>query len=100
MIPSQAAPHVYPMNVRGETYGPEIYAENPDQAPDLILAVATNGREGYVRKVDLRGPQPRTLADVAAIDESAGRGRDIPVYESDGTTVIGTFHILPARSSR
>ena len=74
----------YPVNENGETYGtlaegtlPLFPIENIEQyerLPDLIAAVSSNGREGYVRKKDLYEG-----------------GDAIPVYEQDGTTVIGTF---------
>lgn len=39
-------------NANGETYG-TILAEG--QTLDLVAAVATNGKEGYVRQTDLEG---------------------------------------------
>lgn len=91
--------YAYPVNERGQSFGPEIYARTPDEAPDLILAVGTNGDEGYVRQSDLRGLQPKSLDDVASINAQAAQGRDIPLYAENGTTVIGKFHI-EAGSSR
>ena len=61
-------------NARGQTYG----QCNVRGCPDLIGAQATNGRLGFVL--------------TAQFDSFQGTGY-IPVYESDGTTVIGKFSI-------
>jgi hypothetical protein len=77
------------VNARGQTFG----VENDDGSPDLVAAVATNGRQGYVLNSELLGPQPTSPADALAQNNAHPNGRDIPVYESDGQTQIGTFHI-------
>ncbi|MEC4271582.1 hypothetical protein VJ923_00210 [Adlercreutzia sp. R25] len=41
------------VNEAGQTYGTAFDAESSEAEPDLIEAVATNGQEGYVLKVDL-----------------------------------------------
>ena len=60
-------------NANGQTYG----ACNYNGCPDLIGARATNGKIGFVfiKQMD------------------PGPDRYIPVYESDGTTIIGRFSI-------
>jgi hypothetical protein len=60
-------------NAKSETYG----QCNINGCPDLIGAQATNGKIGFVLTKQM----------------SAGPDRYIPVYESDGTTVIGRFSI-------
>jgi hypothetical protein len=60
-------------NGRGETYG----QCNVNGCPDLIGAQATNGKIGFV----------------FVKQTTTGADRYIPVYESDGTTVIGQFSI-------
>ena len=81
------------VNARGETYGSEAYGANPD----LISAVATNGREGYIRRTDLdaaTGPEPSSPPEAIARQDSREPGSTyIPVFESDGVTVIGQFEI-------
>ncbi len=81
------------VNARGETYG--VAGEGSE--PDLIAAIATNGREGYVRRSALdaaAGANASTPAEALAWqDAHAGKTFYIPVYESDGETVIGTFAV-------
>ncbi len=43
----------YEMNDSGMTYGSSLYATYPEDEPDLIEAIATNGEVGYVKKVEL-----------------------------------------------
>ncbi len=45
-------------NANGDTYGSALHAASPELEPDLIAAMATNGREGYVYKKDL---EPESL---------------------------------------
>ncbi|MFF1879763.1 hypothetical protein [Leifsonia sp. NPDC058230] len=61
-------------NAKGQTYG----VCNIDGCPQLIGARATNGKDGFVLRSQFGTFQ--------------GTGY-IPVYESDGTTVIGKFSI-------
>lgn len=81
------------VNANGETYGSEGYGATPD----LILAIATTGREGYVRRTELDaagGPEPTSPAQAIEIQKARPPGSIfIPVYESDGITVIGQFEI-------
>jgi hypothetical protein len=62
--------------------------------PDLISAVGVDGTHGYVLKKDLDGEQPKTLEEALAIQKNRpASGRDIPLYDVDGKTIIGVFHI-------
>lgn len=83
------------VNARGETYG--VAGDGPE--PDLIAAMATNGRQGYVRRTELdsaAGANPSTPAEALAWqDAHAGETFFIPVYESDGETVVGSFRVGP-----
>ena len=75
----------YPVNDSGLTYGPvpdyedvmdaETREEHLERWPDLVLVETAEQEEGYVYKDDLF---------------DSGK-EDIPVYESDGATVIGVF---------
>lgn len=92
------------VNAYGDTYGVE---GGPDGQPDLILVsgLAPDGSrvEGYAWASALSGfspehaVQPSNPAEAlewqAERDEKYPTGWDIPVYESDGRTEIGTFHI-------
>lgn len=82
-------------NASGETYGTIAYGADPD----LIAAYATNGEFGYVRREDLaeasegQPPLPQTPTDGG----SAAPARSvIPVYDSDGDTVVGEFEVQVA----
>ena len=79
------------VNASGETYG----VANQHGTPDLIAV--DQGIAGYVRKSDMNcasGGDVQTLAQAANWDKtSQNRNISIPVYESDGTTVVGTFVI-------
>jgi hypothetical protein len=85
------------VNEDGHTFG----AMNEGSGPDLIAAVATNGRQGYVRRDDLEEANGTTASQEFTSPEDALRWQEqnagktifIPVYESDGTTVIGEFQI-------
>ena len=69
------------VNADGLTYG----VANDRGTPDLIAAVASNGKVGYVYSRDLIGPAPTSLQ----IGPPTGQVRSIPVYTFDGHTVIG-----------
>lgn len=69
------------VNADGLTYG----VENDRGTPDLVAAIASNGKVGYVYSRDLIEPAPTSLQ----IGAPTGQMRSIPVYTSDGQTVIG-----------
>lgn len=88
----------YPVNDNGMTYGSGAGIDEDDPGPDLIAAYGTNGRCGFIRSAD-RDPGPQTLADVRAhLADPDPDGYDIPLYQQDGVTVIGVFHIGPGRT--
>jgi hypothetical protein len=60
-------------NAHGQTLG----SPNANGMPDLIPARATNGKVGYISSQAM----------------ASTRSSDVNVYESDGTTVIGTFNM-------
>lgn len=91
----------WPTNAAGQTYGD---AEGPvleEDFPDLILVGAGNGRMGYVERDlldELTGANvsnPQEALEWQRQQDEAGPQPSIfiPVYESDGTTQIGTFEI-------
>jgi hypothetical protein len=80
-------------NANGETYG----VANRTGTPDLV-AVAFDGgkRQGYVKSSDINcangGSEIRSPAQALAWQAaSKNRNVSVPVYQSDGTTEIGTF---------
>jgi hypothetical protein len=80
-------------NARGETYG----VMNKNGSPDLVAVVIDGGKlEGYVKASDLACASGqdvvRSPAEALAWDRaSEDRDISVPVYKSNGTTVIGTF---------
>ncbi|QQS01919.1 MAG: hypothetical protein IPK37_05890 [Austwickia sp.] len=77
-------------NARGQTYGSMAF----HLEPDLVSVSMENGGTGYVLRTDLEGDgPPRTPMTTSAVP------RKIPVYESDGVTVIGEFTIGGGQAS-
>jgi hypothetical protein len=78
-------------NAHGQTYG----VPNKHGFPDLLGVSFDRGRSGYVKSTDLNcaaGGNARTPAQQLARQKILkGRSVSVPVYESDGTTKIGTF---------
>jgi hypothetical protein len=85
------------VNANGDTYGTSTTGLNPD----LLSVIATNGRFGYAYTEELDEINGTTASrgftspeDALAWQESRrGKTFSIPVYESDGETVIGEFVI-------
>ncbi|WP_232699113.1 hypothetical protein [Brevibacillus daliensis] len=83
----------YPVNEQGQTYGHVPYHSGPTtQEPDLISTVGENGVVGYVKASDM-APSVSSPEEAIAYQESmeAIGYKSIPLYESDGKTVIGEF---------
>jgi hypothetical protein len=73
------------VNASGQTYG----VQNQDGIPDLVAAMATNHRSGYVYASQLETEPPK--APSQAIADNDAPPRTLTVYESDGKTPIGKF---------
>lgn len=87
-------------NANGQTFG----ATNVNGTPDLVAVVVDHGTfHGYVKASDLSCAESgdvKSPAETLTWDkESRNRNISIPVYESDGTTVIGTFVMGNAKGS-
>lgn len=80
-------------NKNGEIYGSEMFLEEIGVQPDLILAKGKNGHTGYVKNKDLDYFRPSTPEEAIAYQNQRPRFREIPLYESDGQTIIDTFII-------
>lgn len=92
------------VNSSGQTYGVSGSIEGE---PDLVSAIGTapDGRtiEGYAFASELNGSSPdhpgmptspeEAVRWTEEIQQKYPNGWTIPVYESDGTTQIGTFHV-------
>ncbi|WP_143811865.1 hypothetical protein [Paenibacillus sp. SSG-1] len=84
----------FPKNIHGQTYGSSADAASPGMEPELIRAIGVDGTEGYVLKKDLDGELPKSPEEAIAIQNSRSPdGRDIPLYDVDGESVIGVFHV-------
>ena len=80
------------VNANGDTYG--ISGSDDGDEPDLVAVQATNGREGYAYARDLAGYEPTSPADAVAWQRAhEGETRVVPVYLSDGETVVGELEI-------
>ena len=80
------------INANGQSYG----QMNSSGSPDLVQVVLKkDGHQGYAKSSDLdcaSGGNVKTLADAAAWTAFAKTHNvSIPVYESNGTTVIGSM---------
>ncbi|WP_248928018.1 hypothetical protein [Paenibacillus hamazuiensis] len=85
----------YPKNEKGQTYGSSADATSPETMPDLISASGVDGTLGYLLKKDVIGSEnPKTPEEALALQKSRPPGgRDIPLYDVDGETIIGVFHV-------
>ena len=95
---------VWGVNARGETFGVE--KEGTD-GPDLTAVTGENSLgetvEGYARRSELMGfgpdwpEMPSTPEEALAWQEERAMryptGWDVVIYESDGITPIGVFHV-------
>lgn len=100
-VDNEPAPN-YPRNAKGQTYGSALDARTPAEEPDLIEAIATNGRVGYVYRDELMGDVPTTLEEVRQhiANGQPSEPRVIPVYEDDGETQIGVFRMEDSPADR
>ncbi len=73
---------MFPLNSNGQSYGSELDAATFEERPDLIAAIATNGRSGFVGQKELDMASMRELTSPV----------EIPVYDLSGE-VIGAFEI-------
>ena len=95
---SELIEHGYPVNDRGETYGPGGRYADWLGRPDLELAMGKNGVEGYIRRSEadeVSGGSVRTPEEAVAWNEYVRRRGpvEIPVYREDGETVVDWFVI-------
>ena len=96
---SKATPNVMPkqsrmtaqVNSLGDIYGSEIFLNEIGISPNLILAEGENGEVGYVRAEDINRGNVETISEAIAYGE--GSTYNVPLYNEDGNTVIGTFTV-------
>ncbi|GAB3216277.1 hypothetical protein GCM10027586_07820 [Kineococcus gypseus] len=79
------------INARGQSYG----VLNEHGVPDLVAVTATNGRVGYAYASELGLTAPPASSPQEALEQQAlQQARPaslVPVYDSEGTTLIGQF---------
>ena len=77
------------VNARGQTYG----VQNQHGVPDLVAAIATNGRTGYVYSDELQRAEQsgNPTSPPQAISGNHVVASKLTVYESDGRTPVGEF---------
>lgn len=93
----------YPVNEQGQTYGssslayeqiPEgiLASEAIEYLPDLVSVVNSDGTEGYVLKEDFHPSTPTSPEEAIQMqNDGAFDEKEVPLYASDGKTVLGTF---------
>lgn len=79
-------------NQNGEIYGSELFLSEIGVEPDLILAIGINNVCGYVRASDLE-PVINSPEEALEYQQTLEPSKTIPLYEEDGTTIIGSFVI-------
>lgn len=72
-------------NRNGQTYGPDFLEAN------LVAVISEEGYKGYVYREDLNPPNFNSPEEALKWQESKPEYTIIPVYKSDGKTVVGTF---------
>lgn len=92
----------WPVNAHGQTYGVQGTSPIP---PTLIRAQGASASgapiTGYVYSKELNTDQPTPTSPAQALQQQkqlAGKypdGVKIPLYKSDGSTIIGTFTVYP-----
>ncbi|GEM_PF-700201 len=83
----------YDINENGETYGSALSSYTIGIEPDLIAAVGTNGVNGYVKAAELT-PEVSTIEEALALMGENGSVRTIPLYDVNGTAILGQFDIV------
>lgn len=82
------------VNAHGEVYGSEIFLAQLGVEAELIQARGNNGNIGYVKNADLNLDYAvETPSDAIYAMTARGGDRTIPVYASDGETIIDTFTV-------
>jgi hypothetical protein len=83
----------YQINDNGQTYGSAMLESTKGYEPDLISAIGIDESEGYVYATDLNGTVPNTPEEAIELMAHRSDSREIPLYKSDGKTIIGIFRI-------
>ena len=79
----------YKINENGQFYGKAISEEITGVSLNLIESIGINGKKGYVKATDLT-PDFKSLEEARKYIPA---DKIIPVYDSDGYTIIDTFEL-------
>lgn len=82
----------YQVNETGQTFGQGPYLEGPTQEPELIKARGVNGEIGYLRITDLNS-SITSPSEVRLNHDEVKKNTMIPLYKSDGITIIDQFSL-------
>ncbi len=87
-------------NQDGQTYG-SLEGHTIEDAPNLISARGIDGTIGYVKGTDVFEPTPSSPEEAVKRQlEKEARGLyTVPLYDSDGKTVIGEFMMGTGKES-
>lgn len=87
-------------NAKGLTFGSALALSAEGEEPDLVSVFADSGQIGYAFTSDLEAASGLvdTPSEASKYQKSVSSklAKKVPVYESDGVTVIGTFTITPS----
>lgn len=94
-VSASSSKPTYNVNENGETYGNDIQAMTIGYEPDLIYAQGIDGTLGYVKASDLSGNEksPAEALQKQMLSEESNSATYIPLYMSDGETIIGSFEL-------
>ena len=82
------------MNENGEIFGSELFLSEMGIEPDLIKTLGDGGNVGFVKSDDLNyGDDVSTPDEALEFAAAQNPSRTIPVYMSDGETIIDTFTV-------
>ncbi len=84
---------VVQVNEKGEVYGSEYFLNQIRVQPDLVLAEGNDGTVGYVKAKDIETADIETPEEAIAY-EANRTAYTVPLYASDGETVIGSFTVM------
>lgn len=85
-------PIQYQVNEDGLTFGSDYLASSVEECPDLVKVKGENGNIGYVYNTEFY-PEINNPLEALSYINSHNTNYIIPVYESDGKTVIDYFEI-------
>lgn len=81
----------YFVDSSGKTYGSIVDVQDVGYFPDYIMAIATNGKNGYIKYSDLVSHNPSSPQEAVQLMQSSPK-YDIPVYNLEGEQI--GVHIL------